>query len=251
MLHLTTERLAALADEQPNTLEATHLGACPACHRELRAQRQLRELARMESTRHSAPLTTWEGIEAAMRNPERDDATADTGHSSHTAGSRRRAAVPLVRRLAAAAVLLASGVAAGRYSAGASPVPVIGVAAGTGQSGPTPVMTESTPAFTSAAEALEALSHAEREYQLATNFLAAREANGDPLADSLAADSAAIYRTRLAALDEVMAATRTALYEAPHDPVINRYYLATLGAREVTVRQLGTSLPPGQSVSRF
>jgi hypothetical protein len=33
--------------------------------------------------------------------------------------------------------------------------------------------------------------------------------------------------------------------------VINRYYLATLGAREATVRQLGSSLPDGQSVSRF
>jgi hypothetical protein len=48
-----------------------------------------------------------------------------------------------------------------------------------------------------------------------------------------------------------MSSMRTALHEAPHDPVINQYYMATVGAREATLRQLGTALPAGRSLNRF
>jgi len=33
--------------------------------------------------------------------------------------------------------------------------------------------------------------------------------------------------------------------------VLNQYYLSTLGAREVTLRQLGSVLPPGTRLTRF
>jgi hypothetical protein len=60
------------------------------------------------------------------------------------------------------------------------------------------------------------------------------------------------YRTRLAALDNVMTEIRGALKEAPEDPVINQYYLTTVSAREATLRQLGTTLrPDGVSLNRF
>jgi hypothetical protein len=36
-----------------------------------------------------------------------------------------------------------------------------------------------------------------------------------------------------------MNATQMARENAPRDPVINQYYLATLGAREATAQQLG------------
>jgi hypothetical protein len=65
-------------------------------------------------------------------------------------------------------------------------------------------------------------------------------------------DNPSQYRTRLAALDNVMAEIRGALKEAPQDPVINQYYLQTVGAREATLRQLGTTLrPAGVSLNRF
>jgi hypothetical protein len=49
-----------------------------------------------------------------------------------------------------------------------------------------------------------------------------------------------------------MAEIRGALKEAPQDPVINQYYLQTVGAREATLRQLGTTLrPAGVSLNRF
>ena len=51
------------------------------------------------------------------------------------------------------------------------------------------------------------------------------------------------YRSRLAALDRVISTTRDAMRDAPHDPVINGYYLTTLGQREATLRQLNTALP--------
>ena len=41
-----------------------------------------------------------------------------------------------------------------------------------------------------------------------------------------------------AALDKIENATVVALQTAPHDPVINQYYLATMGARVATRQQL-------------
>ena len=58
-----------------------------------------------------------------------------------------------------------------------------------------------------------------------------------------------LYRTRLAALDQMAGAAREAVYDAPHDPVINSYYINTLAAREVTLKQLNASL--GGQVNRF
>jgi hypothetical protein len=99
--------------------------------------------------------------------------------------------------------------------------------------------------FVSTADALTALASAERQYERAAAFLVEHDSSSQPT------DSSQLYKARLAALDNVMAATREALYDAPHDPLINRYYLATMGAREATLRQLGTSLPRGERISRY
>ena len=47
-------------------------------------------------------------------------------------------------------------------------------------------------------------------------------------------DSLAMYSKRAAALDQIENATVSALRSAPHDPVLNQYYLATMGARVAT-----------------
>src|SRR5256885_4130520 len=44
-----------------------------------------------------------------------------------------------------------------------------------------------------------------------------------------AVDSVSVYAARVAALDKIQDATERALQAAPHDPVINQYYLATMG----------------------
>jgi hypothetical protein len=101
-------------------------------------------------------------------------------------------------------------------------------------------------AYRSTRDALAALAAAEQQYESATAFLAARDTTAPPVDDS-----SFVYRARLAALDGVTAAARAALYEAPHDPVINRYYLATVSAREATLQQLNTALPDGRQITRF
>ena len=98
--------------------------------------------------------------------------------------------------------------------------------------------------YTSNAEALASLYRAQREYERAATFLM----TNNPVGDDTKPD---VYRARLAALDNVMQASMTALEDAPADPVINRYYIAAAGARESTLRQLQTSLPPGSRMDSF
>jgi hypothetical protein len=44
---------------------------------------------------------------------------------------------------------------------------------------------------------------------------------------------------------------RQAMNDAPYDPVINSYYLTTLGQREATLRQINTTLPTGVRLNSF
>jgi hypothetical protein len=102
-----------------------------------------------------------------------------------------------------------------------------------------------TPEFKSPEEAWATLNRAGEEYQRASAYLSASNS------DIPMPTNPDTYRTRLAALDNVMTEMRSALHEAPQDPVINQYYLATVGAREATLRQLGTTLPAGARLNRF
>jgi hypothetical protein len=60
-----------------------------------------------------------------------------------------------------------------------------------------------------------------------------------------------MVKSRLAALDQMISTTRAAMREAPHDPVINGYYLTTVGQREVALRQLNTALPASLRSNSF
>jgi hypothetical protein len=100
--------------------------------------------------------------------------------------------------------------------------------------------------FKSTDEAWETLNRAGEEYQRASAYLSAT--NNEVTMPS----NPSQYRTRLAALDNVRTEIRGAMKEAPQDPVINQYYVTTVGAREATLRQLGTTLKPaGVSLNRF
>ena len=100
------------------------------------------------------------------------------------------------------------------------------------------------PEFSSVDEARTALQRYEFAYQLAARYLADHDST------ARVGDTDA-YRTRLAALDRAGRAMSDALREVPYDPVINGYYLTTLGQREATLRQLDTSLPEGYRVRSF
>ncbi len=231
MLHLDTERLAALADGEPTAVELDHLRDCAVCTGERDAYRRLLLLAAAERQQLAPPLTEWDRIAAHLRHEG----------GLRGAGGRRISRWGL--RVAASLALVAGGTALGRVSAGAALVPGLGENRMVAVGG-----SDSTPEFQSTSDALAAMSEAEYRYQAASAFVAAHDTS---TLRETSSDSSLLYRSRLAALDNVAAATREALYEAPHDPLINRYYLTTLGAREATIQRLGMALPVGMKISRY
>jgi hypothetical protein len=245
MLHVSAERLAALADDEPTTTEGEHLARCATCARERQAHRSLRSLAasnRSASVTTSAPLTSWESLLPALRSEGlvADGAIAGSPNGATVLPFRRRWASSGLMRAAAAVLLVATGLIAGRWSAGAAPVP--GLAAGTDTL--TALVTDTTLAFKTASEALAALTRYEHGYQAAASFLAEHDT-------ASRVDGREAYQARLATLDQVAAATRQGLQERPYDPVINRYYLSALSARQATLQLLGTSLPPNVQVGGY
>jgi hypothetical protein len=138
----------------------------------------------------------------------------------------------------------------GRLSAGASPLPddtqtaSVASAPDTGL-GRTASLDTAAPRFASVDEARRARALYELRYQQAAAFLAASDTAQRGSATPQA------MKTRLAALDRVGETMREALSQAPYDPVINGYYLTTLGQREATLRQLNTALPAGVRINAF
>jgi len=230
MPHLELERLAALDHDAPTLEEQAHLATCPACRREQEAFAQLADLAGVQGTlpvpRDVPRLTEWDALASALR-----------AEGLMAAPSvRRGASSPWWARAAAAAALLVCGAAAGRLSAGASLLP-----------GPAAPMVAraaltSTADFTTVAEASAALDRAQRDYERASFWLASRDTT---------VNAQSVVRARLAALEQMLTASRDGLYEAPQDPVLNQYYLSAYTAREATLRQLGAALPVDRVMESF
>jgi hypothetical protein len=180
-----------------------------------------------------APLNEWRTIAARAR---------EEGLIRETQASRWWTSSQPWLQSAAAVLLLIGGIAIGRATI-ALPSALPATA-----SNPTPAVASATPlpassnqstlsssgnaTFASADEASAALNRAVKDYQRASEFLAV--SNGS----SGMRDSLAMYSARAAALDKIENATVSALQTAPHDPVINQYYLATMGARVATQQQL-------------
>jgi hypothetical protein len=235
MSHLPTERLAALADEAPSAPELAHLASCAECAHERAQYQNLLELTASESSRIGTPLTRWEALAPVLVS----DGVIDNGR-----GLRRRSRQ--VRRpwlqAAAAVLFVAGGMMAGRYTAGASVLPIneeqkVAAVAHADS--------DSLPKFASVDAARAAQLQSQLLYQSATAFLAQRDtASPSP-------DSPAAIRTRLAALDRTRQVMGDALQDSPYDPVINGYYMTTLGEREATLRQLNTVMPASMRVTSY
>lgn len=253
MPHLPVERLIELAEHEPTNPELAHLGACAECERERLAYRALQGLAAAEGERVSSPLTSWDTLSAAMRDegliPQKSPPVLTLTAPGAVARPprRRRQASEWALRAAAALFFVAGGVAIGRSATqlqgSRDSVALTGSTAASIEA-PVGLASNFSVSFTSNAEALAALYRAQREYERAATFLM----TNNPVGDDTQPD---VYRARLAALDNVMQASMTALETAPADPVINRYYIAAAGARESTLRQLQTSLPPGSRIDSF
>ena len=269
MQHLSPERIAALIDEPALSDERQHFEACARCRADFVAVRRIVAAAAAERDRPIAPLVPWQQLATALRAegvfvparaalvPSHTDIRAIASAPSLTAlasaATVRRGGWRRVAGMAAAAALLVTvGVAGGRLSA-------VDGAMATDRGGTAPQPTVPAPAagvvpvaqFRTPEDARNTLHSAEEVYSDALLWLAAHDSALAPRQMAGSEAAATNYRQRLEVLDAAMATARRALYEAPDDPVMNRYYLATLGAREVTLRRLTTVLPASQQVLEY
>ena len=240
MSHLSADRLAELGDDTPTPAETSHLDHCGACAGERHAYVALVDMARAERATIGVPLAAWEAIAAGLASPVHVP-PLDAPAPVHV--MRRDRWRPL--QVAAGLLLLVGGAMLGRMSAGAAAFPARAVAAATlgAREGPWSRTVDAN-AFGSLDEARAAQERSRRVFEDAAAYLARHDSttgDGSPVA----------YRSRLAALDQVISTTREALREAPHDPVMNDYYLTTIGQREATLRQLNTALPASLRLNSF
>ena len=245
MLHLHTERLAALGDATPTVEEAAHLAACDTCAHEREAYRSLIVMAAAEREPFGLPLTRWDAIAAELAVVEAPEVPVVPDIVPFRGGNSR------VLGIAAGLLLIAGGAMLGRVSAGAGILPRSAEShVATATEPAPPVVANARPSgdstsFASAEEARAAQRRSEALYQQAAAFLARVDTTG------IGSGSPVAYQSRLAALDRVITTTQEAMREAPHDPVINGYYLTTLGQREATLHQLNSALPASLKVSSF
>ena len=192
------------------------------------SEEQLDHLVAAERARDPLPLNDWRTIAARARE---EGLIADTRRSGWS-GMR-----PWMQA-AAAVLVLVGGVAIGRVSTGLTASEVSGTAGNTPPANQTFV---SGTSFASVDEATATLERALTDYKRASAFLAQANYRG-----AITSDSSRIYSTRLAALNEVGNAMESAIKTAPDDPVINQYYLATMGAKVATqqlvARPVGVAL---------
>ncbi len=279
MQHLDTERIAAFDHEPPTSEELTHLGACAVCRAERDAFDALARLVAHDgfgTASADAPrLTDWERLSVVLRADGMLTSASDhripeaplvvraldgTGEriareQTTTAAARRAQAnrpsrgMPVWLRGAAAAALVLAGGIGGRMSAGANLLPFgqpVVTSDGESSEGfaatirPASLGGEDT--FASVSQATAVLNNAQYEYERASLWLAANDTT---------VRSSDVYRARLAALDQMMAASRAALREAPQDPVLNHYYLAASNAREATLQQLSGALPVDKTIEGY
>jgi len=204
---------------------------------------QLDQIIADEQARQQAPLNDWRTIAARARE---EGLIRESQSRSWVSGR------PWIQA-AAAMLLLVGGIAIGRTTiaipssvqSSAESQQIAGSgrreAVSEGTSGAT--MASSIAGFASVDDASATLERALTDYQRASAFLAANSSGPTTV------DSSGIYRTRLAALDKVNNAMESALRTAPHDPVINQYYLATMGARVAT--QQMAARPVGLALRGF
>lgn len=234
MSHISAERLAALVDETASPDEATHLAACAACERELGAHRRLTRLAATDMPHDGPPLNDWAALGAMLK------AEGLVSAPPPSSGANR---MQWTMRIAAGLVLVAGSALAGRWSAGrATPAPadVAKTPANTASSVPL------APAFNSPQDAMQVLTSAQQQYSDAAAYLASTDTTSRFIGLNVNT-----YQARLRALDDIVASTRTALYQAPQDPVLNQYYLSAVAAREATLRQYKAALPAQQRLGRY
>lgn len=223
MSHLNPERLAALADDTPTPVESAHITTCDACSAELVALRKLAHMAAAAGPLTDGPVSNFDGLVSRLKA------------EGLIAGPARRVVVMRwTMRAAASLVLVSGGVIAGRMSVSVAERGGAQPAVASAPNGGSPVAdAQPVSSFQTPDDAVKALSLSQQTYQSAAAYLAAQDTTSHFI--GLNQNT---YRARLTALDDIIAATRAALYQAPQDPVLNQYYQGTLSARQATLVQL-------------
>jgi hypothetical protein len=254
--HLASERIALFDEHAPTADELAHLAQCVACKRERDVYASLFALAQQAAAEppSSPRLIEWDALAVGLRRegllapaPAAAVTTAQPATGADTPVQLLPATAPVVRatglfasphwmRAAAAMVLVLGGAALGRISAGSPQLASLTTASAT----TTPVAGDAD--LVSVEQATDLLYSAQRDYERASLYLAGN--------DSTTRNSD-VYRARLAALDQMMTASRAALRDAPQDPVLNHYFLTAYTAREATLKQLSAALPVDKSLERY
>jgi hypothetical protein len=224
MSHLNPERLAALSDDTPTPVESAHITTCDECSAELTAQRKLARMAAAAGPVSDGPSSSFDALVPRLK-----------AEGLIAAPARRATVIKWTVRAAASLALVTGGVLAGRMSV--TPA-VLAQQANTAQAGgsndgSSVANAQPISSFRTPDDAVQALSASQQTYQSAAAYLAAQDTTSHFI--GLNENT---YRARLTALDDIIAATRAALYQAPQDPVLNQYYQGTLSARQATLVQL-------------
>ena len=246
--HISGQRLAALADEQPTADEQTHLAQCAQCTTELNAHRSLLAMAGSERDAMQLPLTRWETLSQRLRAEGLiiERGTSQVGRVSSREERASHWLLPTAHsalRVAAALLLIAGGVVLGRATTREPLLP--GGLTGNAPSATANAIDSLPTTFASLEEANRWKAAYANAYQRTVTFLAANDSS------AASAETPAVMRARLSALSQVNRTMREALNDAPFDPVINDFYLNSFGQREATLRQLNTVLPQGVRMTGF
>jgi hypothetical protein len=210
MVHLSHETLSELLDGGPAPGAEEHLTGCPVCQGELEALRglrsELRELPELE-----APPDLWAGIEARLP-------------SASSRRSRLRWPGLVALQVAAMAAVFVIGIGLGRvFQPGESPAEAT-----------SSQLTAADPGPSTLTEAMSDVRRLGAQYDAAV-------ANLQRLAREEGTQLPSLTEQRLAGLDMLVEASRTALAAEPADPVLNAYLFAALEERDAVLQQLNAS----------
>ncbi len=218
-MHLNAEDLAKLVDEAPTDREANHLGTCAKCAFELEEMQRMTRSLRELPDPNMPDLVRKRIARAIEAEPIR--------LPGRRAGRRFPALESGWPRAAAGVALFVLGGVSGTFIV----APLLGGPADNGAAfgvrgtGPELAGEGSTG---SAEAAAASLARAEAAYLEALSRYARIRFDNDG-SDPL---------SRLVALEGIVLTTRSALREAPADPVINGYHLTALGQRDELLRQI-------------